>query len=319
MSKAGVASTRQTLEEQYMITQKRLEDVASKLDDKQEPHGVICDAIWLVFGDNAELSEHYDDCWVENGNTRLYYLLTDDEMTIMACERQHPEFGSHIIVGRLDETISDINQAYASKHGGQICKRCAEMCSVECVECPDCGHYVDGTDCPELVLPDSIAECLEDGGSDRYVWVLKERLPTHTTPSNHTYVFIQLDVVGQDGKYRGTFDRPDLWFASIRTVNVGMAGKSGAKQVMQCFGWDEDTWKALPHVGKAQALLEYGLAATLWDNSGTSPRRLLDAALSHLPEVAMFCGFKLDAPQNAIGTSGWDFMRGDILAGLKRD
>jgi len=303
-----------------MITQKHLEEVASKLDAKQEPHSVICDAIWAVFGDETELSEHYDDCWVENGETRLYYLLTDDEeMTLMVCERQYPAEGCHVIVGYLQETIDDINQTYAQKHGGQICKHCGEMCSIECVECPDCGHYVDGTKCPELTLPDTLADCLEDGGSDKYVWVLKERLPTHETPSNHTYVFIQLDTVEQDNKYREKFDRPDLWFASIRTVNVGMAGKSGAKEVMQCFGWDEAEWKAIPHVGKAQALLEYGLAAQLWSNSGTSPRRLLAAAVVHLPEVMMLAGFKLDAPQNAIGTSGWDFMRGDILAGLKRN
>jgi hypothetical protein len=131
-------------------------------------------------------------------------------------------------------------------------------------------------------------------------------------------VFIQLDTVEQDNKYCGKFDRPDLWFASIRTVNVGMAGKSGAKEVMQSFGWDESDWKAIPQVGKAQALLECGFAAQLWSNSGTSPRRLLDAAVAHLPEVMVFAGFKLDAPQNAIGTSGWDFMRGDILAGLKQ-
>jgi hypothetical protein len=278
---------------------------------------VICEAVWAVFGDGAELGDHYEDCWVENGETRLYYLLVDEGPTI-ACYLQDHERQVTIRVAVLAELIAELNQAYVEKHGGKICAYCAEMVHKDCIECPDCGCYVDGTACPELELPETLADCIEDGGSDKYLWRLKERLPTHQTPSNHSYVFIELSVHEPEGKHRDKFTKPDDWYASVVVVNVGMAGKDAERQIRSAYEMSEDTWKALNHETKAHLIHSEGIHATVWQEQGKSPRKLLDAAVAELPMLYMMGGAKLDSAQNAIGSTGWDFMKGDILAGLKK-
>lgn len=294
-----------------MFTLERLSEVAQSVSTHQTARDAVCDAVWALYGDDAQLSDHLDDLYVEDGYTRLHYVLPEEEggITILTWEDRN---GTNVIVDRIDNAVVRMNLAYAEKHDGQVCPHCHEMCHKECVECPHCGKFIDTDEkVPELAVPNS--QCLEDGGSDRYVWVMNERLPTHETKSNHTYVFIVLDLMPQEGRYRGTFDKPEEWCCSVCTVNVGMAGKKGAAKARKSYGMDEETWDKLPHVGKAQVLLGYGLRATLKQECGYSAARLLQKAVAEwLPEVDMFCGFMLDAPQNAIGNSGWDFMKGDI-------
>lgn len=299
-----------------MFTPERLAEVVQSLDRNQSEQHMIYDAVWALYGDDAELSEHYDDGWIHGGDTRIFWVTPDSEEDVTIITWFDTDEGPRATVENVVEFTRRMNLAYAEKHDGQVCPHCHEMCHKDCVECPHCGKFIDtGEKVPELEVPNS--ECLEDGGSDRYVWVMNERLPTHETKSNHTYVFIVLDLMPQEGRYRGTFDKPEEWCCSVCTVNVGMAGKKGAADARRSYGMDEDTWNDLPHVAKAQLLMEYGLQATLKQECGYSAARLLQKAVTEwLPEVNTFGGFRLDAPQNACGNSGWDFMKGDI--GLKK-
>jgi hypothetical protein len=60
-----------------------------------------------------------------------------------------------------------------------------------------------------------------------------------------------------------------------------------------------------------------GIRAVVHDDNG-SLKGLLRLAKqeARVCESIMF-GFKMDAPQNAIGSTGWDLLRGDLLAGLQ--
>lgn len=279
---------------------------------------LIYETIWKMNPDtpisDIVLSDHYDDQFLTD-DIRMYWVLPDAENDPTVCIWETIEGTMQIEVGVIDEVILKIKTEYAAKHDGQVCKACGGLVHKDCIECPDCGKFVDGTECPELMslISDEKANCLEDGGSDRYVWLLKERLPTHETKSRHTHLFITLDLMPEEGRYRGKFEKPECWCVSIEAVNVGMAGKQGAADAMRSFGMSEDEWKKLSIDSKAAVLRDYGTRATLFQDCGYSPVKLVQKALEELVGVLTIGGAYLDANQNAIGATGWDFMSGDIV------
>lgn len=187
---------------------------------------------------------------------------------------------------------------------------CDDCQSFEC----ECGHYADGSDIPHEGSQLENCDIVEDIDSHK-MWLCKQRLPTHETKSRHTLLFVKLeyleyygdDIVKELGKY----------CVSIIAVNPSMAGKQGAMQACESIGMDYDEYCQLPIAIRAMTLAEYGTKATLWEQCGNSSDELLTKANTELSLVHMLGGFYLDKPQNALGSTGWDFMRGDILAGLK--
>lgn len=292
-------------------SEERLQQAAAAVPRDQEPGYFLYDVVFALDGDSADLAGRTDVVWVMDGTEELHYLVVDGGPTVMAWSINDLRTTENVLIGDLQATIDRLNREFAETNGGQICRKCGEMCHKDHIECPHCGFYVTGEECPELVLPSEFAECLEDGGSDRYTWVLKERLPTHETPSRHSWVFIRLEVGGHE-RYRGYFEPPAQHFASVRAVNIGMAGKAGAKDAQRSFGFSSEDWAEIPDVGKAQCLMDYGLAAIVWEACGRSLRQLLDQAVEQARQTLTVGGFMLDRPQNAIGNTGWDFMAGNI-------
>lgn len=74
----------------------------------------------------------------------------------------------------------------------------------------------------------------------------------------------------------------------------------------------------LPDVVKVEALSDYGVSALLWQETGNNARKLLTQARQQALGAAHLFGFYMDGPQNRIGSTGWDLIRGDIDAGLRR-
>jgi len=94
-----------------------------------------------------------------------------------------------------------------------------------------------------------------------------------------------------------------------------------AENVLACqnsmgWGWE---WYRLEKREQAWQLAEYGIAATLWQSDGNNERVLWKAARDELRKINMLFGFYLDKQQNAIGNSGWDFLRGEIGFIPKKD
>jgi len=67
-----------------------------------------------------------------------------------------------------------------------------------------------------------------------------------------------------------------------------------------------------------ECLHSYGVAAFVWQDSGNNLSKLMRAARKEAQAVEMLFGFYMDRQQNAIGSDGWDCVRGDLLAGLRR-
>ena len=77
--------------------------------------------------------------------------------------------------------------------------------------------------------------------------------------------------------------------------------------------WDEYTPEQLVDIAHS-----YGTKANVFDANGNNYSKLFKDAAKAAMECEFFFGFKMDAPQNLIGSTGWDFLKGDSLAGLRR-
>jgi len=67
-----------------------------------------------------------------------------------------------------------------------------------------------------------------------------------------------------------------------------------------------------------ECLHSYGVAAYVWQEQGNNLSVLMREARKQAQLVNMLFGFYMDAPQNMIGSTGWDCVKGDLLAGLRR-
>lgn len=79
----------------------------------------------------------------------------------------------------------------------------------------------------------------------------------------------------------------------------------------------------LAEYGKSEIVLvdllsSYMGGALIWQSSGNNLRKLMQEARREAKLSTMLFGFYMDKPQNAIGSTGWDVISGDILAGLNR-
>lgn len=89
-----------------------------------------------------------------------------------------------------------------------------------------------------------------------------------------------------------------------------------------CNGFDDDflagfNGDALDRIN-IEALSSYGVVSHLWSESGDDSEALLKKAKQSALIVSGLFGFFMDVPQNRIGSTGWDTISGDLLAGLNR-
>jgi len=67
-----------------------------------------------------------------------------------------------------------------------------------------------------------------------------------------------------------------------------------------------------------ECLSSYGVSSNLWSEAGNDADALLKKAKQAALVVSGLFGFFMDSPQNRIGSTGWDTISGDLLAGLNR-
>lgn len=65
-----------------------------------------------------------------------------------------------------------------------------------------------------------------------------------------------------------------------------------------------------------ELISSYAGGALIWQESGNNIRSLMKAARKEAALCNMLFGFYLDRNQNAIGSTGWDLLQGNILARL---
>ena len=87
---------------------------------------------------------------------------------------------------------------------------------------------------------------------------------------------------------------------------------------LNTLGMTAEEFHSFPIDGQLECLLKCGLMATLWQETGNNERKLVKAAREQIAELSITFGFRMGRAQNAIGSTGWDFVKGDILAGHHR-
>ena len=159
---------------------------------------------------------------------------------------------------------------------------------------------------------DSLCENRFDGftelmNDDRGVmFISKKGYETHETKSRYTYLVVRIEYTDQWGDN----DNYPAYHISIIGVTPGIIGKKERASMLDSMGLTEDIWNDCDIHAKCHIAIDYGNYATLWQSNGWRAEKLIDAAKIELIGINCLLGFYLDKAQNAIGTSGWDRMRG---------
>jgi hypothetical protein len=283
----------------------KLSAYAEENQNESDLH-IALEAVWLSEGEGASLEGKVESFSAGDGDW-LYVLLPDEEggETVGVLD-------GRVYRGTIDGMVAEINEEYCKKNGLHACIHCGEFNknSKHVIECDGCEKHT--TDSDAIDEPHSILkgfEVVEDGDYE-FRLLQTERIPTHETKSRQTMLFVKLEYTDHWGD-----DCDFKYHMSIVTVNPSMAGKKGLIAAARSWGIEEED---IPKdkLQQAEILLSYGTYATLWQESGSSKTNLFKQANEELQKINMLAGFYLDKAQNAIGTDGWDFMRGKILGGL---
>jgi len=115
------------------------------------------------------------------------------------------------------------------------------------------------------------------------------------------------DAVGED--------EPEQFLCEVGAVSPQQA-EASIRSALECIGMETETELSDEQI--VYALWSHGTYAPLWHKTGNDEDALKADAEEQLPVLEMMFGFYMDRRVNAIGSTGWDFIKGDITAGLRR-
>ncbi len=110
------------------------------------------------------------------------------------------------------------------------------------------------------------------------------------------------------------------YYVSLAVVSPEAADPKELQRAIDSYGIPDDElprYMADP-MFLVECLHSCGVAAYVWQKEGNNLSVLMKEARKQAQTVEMMFGFYMDAPQNKIGSTGWDTVRGDLLAGLRR-
>ncbi len=124
-----------------------------------------------------------------------------------------------------------------------------------------------------------------------------------------------IEAVGE----REAKDTDSKYHVSLSAVSPSEA-KDKLENAFKCCGLDGDKNVELRKniMVQVECLSDYGVSAPLWRQDGNNLKKLLREAHKQAICANGLFGFYMDSPKNRIGSTGWDFIKGDITAGLKR-
>ena len=108
------------------------------------------------------------------------------------------------------------------------------------------------------------------------------------------------------------------------TYNVSLSAVSPIEAIeslqsaAESYGWTIEELESYGELAVVECLSSYGAQAHLWDDNGNNLKILMREAHRQAELAESLFGFYMDRYQNRIGSTGWDFIKGDILGGLNR-
>ena len=113
----------------------------------------------------------------------------------------------------------------------------------------------------------------------------------------------------------------ETYNVELLSVSPSEAGKENLESAFRCCGLDgpEQTELRENPLVQVECLVSYGVHAHLWDANGSNAHKLLREARRQATMCATgLYRFYLDRRQNAIGSTGWEFQRGDLQSAMDR-
>lgn len=107
---------------------------------------------------------------------------------------------------------------------------------------------------------------------------------------------------------------PPRYMVTLSAVSPDEA-KEHLESAFRCCGFSEDHFKKefIESIEcKIEALHSYGVYALLWSETGNNAKDLLKEARLEAIKTTMLFGYYMDRPENMIGNTGWDLIRGDL-------
>lgn len=113
----------------------------------------------------------------------------------------------------------------------------------------------------------------------------------------------------------GEEDQPQ-YVVELSIVSPAQAGRENCEKACQSCGMEynaPDSWSMV------EMLHSYGIHAVLYSSRGNNAYKLL-REVKHEAQIqaGMMFGFAMDRPENRIGSTGWEMLRGDINSALSR-
>ena len=114
----------------------------------------------------------------------------------------------------------------------------------------------------------------------------------------------------------------DTYNVSVSAVAPSELSQKELISAWESWGMDENLEDAIKKYGDTflvELIHSYNGGALIFNKSGNNLRKLMQSARkqSELMGDSLF-GFAMDKHQNRIGSTGWDLLKGDLMAGLHR-
>ena len=106
----------------------------------------------------------------------------------------------------------------------------------------------------------------------------------------------------------------DMYRTSLLVISPEAAGEQILAEALSAMGCDDETLMEIfgKPLGLVEALLTYGVTATIGTWCGPNLDRCLVAARDEANAAKMLFGFYMDRRQNGFGATGWDLVAGNV-------
>lgn len=107
---------------------------------------------------------------------------------------------------------------------------------------------------------------------------------------------------------------------SLFAVSPEAAGIHNFVKACQSLGFSGEVPEHFyTDVGKVEVLCNCDIKAQLWTGNGNNLSKLIKEVHYKAEGISgIFFGMMMDSPQNSIGSTGWDLIAGNVMAGLHR-
>ena len=139
-----------------------------------------------------------------------------------------------------------------------------------------------------------------------------------------TWISDEVDYGDFPLRYHIVLEYTDSWgddcgfkyYVSVKVTSL-VAAANVIPSLLSNVGMTPEEFAEVGPEHQSEMLCSFA-SATLFQKGGKNKRNLLLAARRELIVIGMLFGLYMDKPQNVIGSDGWDFIKGDILAGSYR-